>query len=200
MSQPFNLILALGAMTAAFAGKQIAFAQQANMKADSVNLAVSGDINGAIIHARKLLPLLKAKGWDFRGVPFALLRLRDQDHAQNPVERGPRVASFSFSSDPLFKDVAFSTSLYVHFDTKVVPGFERTTTIQGFLLVAWKNGLVEKVPVDRIRLLPVPDEPTSSRWIYPRIPGYSDKLPRLVDGISGPGTIPPSMDPRSDHR
>lgn len=99
---------------------------------------------------------LRANGWDRWKVDQALLRLPDQDHAETEFERRPEKLSFTISSlEPYQAEVAFKCMTYVRNNRGEGGGIEgRVSSPEGFFIVGWKDGRIEQVPIQNVRLLP----------------------------------------------
>lgn len=138
------------------------------------NLLKDGDVDGAMDQSRVLMSKLQQNNWDFASLGRDLLRLPDQDFAQNPELRSMHDTSFCFPDDPLFRNVAFYSTLY----TTRGSGHENT---HGFYIVGYRDGRVEQVPVSNIRLLPRHGSHGVWDEVWPGIKGYSDSLTLMGD-------------------
>ena len=78
--------------------------------------------------------------------------------------------------------VAIDSDLYVRRTVKVVPGIEGITEFEGFFIVGWFDGRVEKVPVDKVRMIKIGDGYSN---VYPGMKEYRNDLPLFV---APPGT------------
>lgn len=139
------------------------------------DLSQSGDPKGSMEVARALLQELREHDWDWNAVSNRadLMRVPDQDYCQNPLLE-VRFYTWVPARQNIYQDeVAFYSSLYTWNEMTVVPGHEARLSQTGFYIVAWKDGLVERVPVHDSRLYP------TSGTLLNVFPGMSEYDPDL---------------------
>lgn len=141
-----------------------------------LNLVTHGDHAGAMQQARQLLEALSANNWDSSLVNQQLLRHFDQDFAGEPFQRSPNSPTFFVSRpDSIYWDsVAFYATLYVRRNIGPGNGPEGIVSHpEGFFIVGWKNGTVNKIPISQVRLKRYPGE-KSYAYIFPGMERYSE--------------------------
>ena len=147
------------------------------------NLLVEGHVDQTIEQGKRLLQQLRNQGWDPQRVDRALLRVPDQDFAQALQDRAASFPTFTVptKTSPVRAvyegQVAFFSLLYVRRNFRVVKGIEGIATYEGFMIAGWRDGRVEKVPVDQVRLLAVGD---MSAFVFPGMRQYSADLPLYI--------------------
>lgn len=172
-------ILVLAALAAAFGtawtlGSQLQ--PQPEPKRVVRNLSIEGDPDHTIEVGRQLLAALKERNWDWHGIPDELLRVPDQYNWQF-APTSPGFWTWSTCPQPAYQDeVAFVCSLYTWRELEVVPGIEGRLHMSGFYIVGWKDGRVERVPVEDARQYPVAGGSTIT--IFPGMSEYDPALPK----------------------
>ncbi len=142
-----------------------------------------GNPDVTMAQARTLLAAYRSAGWDDMKVDQRLFRVPDQALDPTDYRRTPGQRTFCVQKGiPEYSEIAFMTDLYVDLHFKPVRGKEATTSPEGFFIVAWKNGTVEKVPVDRVRMYatihPRTNEPVKV-VVFPGMDEYRIDLPKF---------------------
>lgn len=143
------------------------------------NLAKEGDLEGTLEVGRQLVAELAAKNWDWNAVNQNLLKVPDQYSYQFAPE-GDGLWTWHPCPQPEFEnEVAFYSMLYTWRSMDVVPGVEGRLAVTGSYIVGWKDGRVESVPVDDVRLCPSEDD--TFVCVFPGMEAYNPDLPREGD-------------------
>jgi hypothetical protein len=143
-------------------------------------LSHSSRVPDAMTQARDLAQALAKVDYNPLQVDSRLLRLPDQDFAQNENRRGPNDPSFAVPTIPIYSQVACYTTLYSLTVLEPNPGHEASAHHVGFYIVAWKDGRVEKINVDTIRLAPHEGREGEFVAVWPGLSAYSTDLPLLT--------------------
>lgn len=152
----------------------------------TANIYTEKNYDDAIEHCRVLWAALRDNGWEPRNVDPSLLRLADQDFAEDPSRRGPDAQSFAiptYRSDPnsVYQNVAFFTTLYVRKNASNGSGPElgRRFNPTGYYIVCFKDGRVEKVSVLDVRFVSNPTGPQGGTMpVFPGMAAYRLDLPK----------------------
>lgn len=120
----------------------------------------------------------KAAGWDSTQVPWSHWQHADQKWAENEDARSSQVSGFVVPQDPVYSEVAFWCDTYYRQNVNV---FKNKTVChpQGFFLVMYKDGVLEKVNAKDVRLIPHPTIPDGMIQAFPRMRQYNPDLPPL---------------------
>ena len=167
-----------------FGGKAVADSGIENNRvsvAAKKDILKDGDIEGSMDTARKLLVALRENNWQWKQFDWNLMRVPDQDYDQDLHRQQPKMATWVHAgySDAEYRDkVAFYSLLYTRSHLEVIPGIEGVNHFEGFYIVAWKDGRVEKVPVADVRLYPKSDYFIT---VFPGMDQYDASLPGLGD-------------------
>lgn len=146
--------------------------------ADVPDAAQAGNPEAAMEHSRKLLAMLRDANWDLKKVPWEARLLPDRRFAEKPDMRSDRVTSYCFSCadpSPEYQEVAFYTGLYARQNTSRYTGRngpETRSRPTGFYIVGWKDGTVNQVLVQDVRLYR-----TSRGTNIPVFPGMNEYDP-----------------------
>jgi hypothetical protein len=140
----------------------------------------SAQIPDAMRQAGDLAQALAQVGFDATKVDPKLLRLPDQEFDQDVQARAQGVPSFCVPIDAIYDQVACYTTLYSQVILEPSPGNEAKGRHTGFVIVAWKNGKVEKIGVESIRLMPRPGHDNQFLYVWPGLSVYSTDLPLLT--------------------
>lgn len=126
--------------------------------------------------AQELLALYNRVGGDVGQMGgLNALRLPDQASAEDPGARAANTTAWTFPMHHhLFDKVAFYTDLYARRNHKYFKGDKMEANPTGFLIVAWKSGKIERIPVENIRLIRAEGYDTLG---FPGLPGYRSDLP-----------------------
>jgi hypothetical protein len=122
--------------------------------------------------------LFKEANWDYTKVPFEMWQHPDQKYAENKNARQPNVTGFLIPDIPAYQEVAFWCETYYRQNVRV---FKNHTVSKpdGFFLVMYKDGTLEKVAAKDVRLIPHPTMPEGMIQVFPRMKAYSPDLPQL---------------------
>lgn len=134
--------------------------------------------------AKLLLEQLKANSWQVHKIDRSLLRVSDQDFAENPDERGATYSTFALpvlsKKDTVYTgQVALYTKLYTRNNFQVVPGREGETRPEGYFIVGWMDGRVVKVPIGDVRMFPIAERTWA--YVFPGMTQYDSNLRRLAE-------------------
>ena len=171
------------AVLAAFGFAWLAGGTLGSRKTDrkpDINLLTQGHVEDTMARARTLLTALRENEWDAERIDYHLLRVPDQDFAQFERLRGPNTyASFFCARQDIYRaKVAFYIDLYIRKNLEVVPGIEGVLHVEGFYIVGWKDGRIERVPWDQVRLYP---SGPGFKDVFPGMDEYDPELPRIND-------------------
>lgn len=130
----------------------------------------------------EIVAALRASDWDTLKIDRALLRLPERVTARYPQDQKREGLMFCLplgsSSTQIYDgQVATYTDLFVRRTLTKIVGKEGVLKTEGFFIVGWVDGRVEKIPVEQIRLLPDGDE--MWRWVFPGMRQYRTSLMRL---------------------
>lgn len=153
-----------------FVGRE---AMKSNARGPWANIHTEKHYDDAIEHCRILWAALMDNGWEPRNVDPSLLRLADQDFAEDPSRRGPNAQSFAIptyrsDTNSVYQNVAFFTTLYVKKNPTNGPGLELGRRFQptGYYIVCFKDGRVDKVSVRDVRFVPNPSGPKVQQCLF----------------------------------
>lgn len=139
-------------------------------------LYLTGNPDQAIQQSKQFLEHFRSVNWDPDRVNYRLAKLPDHDFKQFQEDRV--INTLVVARDP--EDaLAFSTDLYVHLTKEIVPGREANITRSGFYIVGYKDGRVEKVTPDLVRLYP--NGKGGFTQLYPGMNRYHEELPGFGD-------------------
>ncbi len=142
---------------------------------DVPDAAQTGSVEQSIAKAKELLATYNRVNGDVGRIPFPLMTLPDQHHAENPAHRANNVTAWCFpSDDALYKDVAFYTDIYCRQNRSYYKGDKSKAKPSGFLIVVWKNGAIEKIPAEKMRLISSGGQRLQG---FPGLPGYETGEP-----------------------
>lgn len=161
---------------------------------DTPNPLTAGDPEAALEQARKLMDALRAANWDKTRVPFELKFLPDRYMHEAKQFRTDRQTTFSFPAHdprlraPEYENVAFATDLYVRKNVSHYKGDGAKSRPEGFYIVGWKDGRVEKVPVWDVRIVPSSTRRNEKIEVFPGMPGYDrdGELPAFLRSAAPP--------------
>lgn len=140
---------------------------------------VVGNLDDTMKRCRKLLKALEKNGWtdgyceNKNPIPYEMLTLPDQKYAEHPHLR-ESTAFWIPANQPRYEQIAFMTEIYMRQNSAHYRGNRSVSTPSGFLLVAWKDGRIEQVPVHDVRT-----GEDGRGYIVPGMKGYRDDLPKL---------------------
>lgn len=147
------------------------------------NLVVDGNPEQTMEVGRQLLGELRAHNWDWQAVDSRYKWAPDQEFYQfAPNGRGYWTWGHDERSE-YADEVAFYSTLYTWYDFEPIPGIEGRLHVSGFIIVAWKDGRVERVPMEDVRLYPV--EGRKSIMVFPGMKEYDPNLPTWGQPASG---------------
>lgn len=156
------------------------------------NLLTEGNIKASLLQAKQLLREMRSANWDVERINPRLLRVPDQNYAPVARLRVPGVPTFlARKLGPTYENVAFYSSLYVRRTERPRLGKEADVRHEGFLIVGWKNGHIEQVPIRSVRIAPKPGDPTIGLMVWPGLAAYSEDLPAFGEPVSGANADPP---------
>lgn len=137
-------------------------------------------LDNAMQQAKRLLSELRDADWNPCEVDQALLRLPEQDTAQNVADRRPGQTSFAVPQHTsVYDEVALMSNTFVQKNLKIVKGVEGTMEITGYWIVGWKDGRVTAVDVADVRYVPNPEEENSWLYVFPGMDEYDSALTAL---------------------
>jgi hypothetical protein len=142
-----------------------------------------GTPDKTIERGRELVALLRKSNWKItKEFPLEKLTVDDQRYAEFPQDR-TRQTSFGIpKQQPPYEDVAVICDTYVRKNITAQRGGTSSQAPTGFFIVGFKDGRVEKVPVEQVRVKEYPMEGASTRRIgllFPGTKGYDPNLPRF---------------------
>ena len=141
---------------------------------DVPDAAQSGSVGQSIAKAKELLATYNRVDGNLEKIPFPLMTLPDQRLAENPANRATNMTAWFFPSPHLYKDVAFYTDIYCRQNRSYYKGDKSKAKPNGFLIVVWKNGKIEQIPVEQMRLI----ASEGKRMLgFPGLPGYETGQP-----------------------
>jgi len=144
------------------------------------NLVVDGNPDETMEIGRQLLSELRAHNWDWQAVDSRYKWAPDQEFYQfAPQGRGYWTWGHD-ERDEYRDEVAFYSTLYTWYDFEPIPGIEGRLHVSGFIIVGWKDGRVEKVPMEDVRLYPV--EAGHKIMVFPGMNEYDSSLPTWGQG------------------
>lgn len=153
---------------------RVALAQSAPTDSE---ILTKGDPEAAIRQLHQLWNALKAQDFERKITPqiFALLDLQDESLSPKRSYRSERTVSVTLPVVPEYGDVLFFTDLYVDPRVKRGPGDLAIPSPAGFFIVGWRDGRIEKVPIEDIRMLSLGGKQI---YCFPGMPQYREDLPR----------------------
>jgi hypothetical protein len=174
-------IIGLAAIVAIVFGAAWKFGETPTFKRAPIkNLVKEGDLEGTLAVGRQLIAQLAANNWNWSAVDQSLLAVPDQYNYQfAPDAEG----TYTWSPCPREEyqdEVAFFSLLYTWKSVEVVPGIEGRLHVTGDIIVGWKDGRVETVPVGDARMYPVAEAKTYI-YVFPGMNEYDAELPRDGD-------------------
>ncbi|MEQ1935986.1 MAG: hypothetical protein ABL962_19200 [Fimbriimonadaceae bacterium] len=145
------------------------------------NLVKFGDPEGTIEVGRRLLAELQSNNYDWNALweRDDIMHVPDQEFYQHAPPPEMRARHYTWSPCPQLEyqdEVAFYSNIYTWEDFTVIPGIEGRLHISGFYIVAWKDGRVERVPVEDTRLYPVAKDRLIT--VFPGMSEYRADLPK----------------------
>ncbi len=127
-------------------------------EAKTLDAAQAGDPEESMRRLRQLLDALRAHNWDSGKVPRSLLTLPDGKYAEDPDSRDyPNIAIPSQPNRPQsqqvpeYEPIAFYTDIYARYNRSYYKGDRSLSHPTGYVIVGWKDGRIEKVPLMQIR-------------------------------------------------
>lgn len=137
-----------------------------------------GHPDATVAQMMKAYAALKAANWDVSKVAFSTLQVADQKYAEKAALRDSKCTAFAIPELALYKDVALYCDLYERQNT--VQYRNRTVSSpEGFWLVVYKSGKLERYTPDQIRMYPHPTIPDAQVPIFPGMSIYKASLPKL---------------------
>lgn len=128
------------------------------LAANVPDAAKAGDPDAAIRQLHQLLGALRAHNWDSLRVPVSLQTLSDAKFAESPIDRNYEHICFPNQPKmpekyhiPEFEQVAFFTNIYARYNRAYYKGDRSQSHPSGFVIVGWKDGRIEKVPIMQLR-------------------------------------------------
>ncbi len=175
--------LAVFCAIAAAIGFGVSFFATRPGSTQDVNLITDGRHEQAMEQARELYDALLLANWNRNQVDSRLFRLPDQDFDEDIKKRGPFYLSFmtGVPGFPGRQELAFCTDLYTRTNRARGVGAEGVTwRTEGFYIVALKNGQINQVPVEDVRLYAHEFQgKTLYSPVFPGMAVYRDDLRRI---------------------
>lgn len=173
------------AVTLAIVAVGFAVTRIATSAAKTPSSPKNGGIDNAMQQARKLMAELSEANWNPREVDQSLLRLPEQDYAQNRMDRLPQRDSFIIPSKfQQYDEVAFYCDTFISRKREIVKGREAELTVTGFFIVGWKDGVINTVDVADVRLVPLPGVDNTWFHVFPGMNEYDAGL-KYMSGTRG---------------
>ncbi len=148
----------------------------------------AGDPEASMRQLRQLMDALRANNWDVTKISRSLLTLPDGRFAENSVLRDhpnilfpnqPRMPDRFFV--PEYEPIAFSTDIYARFNRSYYKGDRSLSHPTGYVIVGWKDGRIEKVPITQVRTFVSRNPAMSSKKdCYPGMPEYATAKPSFA--------------------
>ncbi len=129
-------------------------------EAKTLDATKTGDPDAAMQHLHQLMAALRANNWDAnpKKVPLALQTLPDAKFAENPADRNGECIFLPNQPDtpkdhyiPEFEPIAFYTRIYARYNRAYYKGDRSQSHPTGYVIVGWKDGRIEKIPVTQVR-------------------------------------------------
>lgn len=156
----------------------LSFAQDPVVKRPMPNILADGNVAESTRIFEELHAVLKARNWNAEGMSWLKYRLPDQDLAESEASRDPRTIEII---TPDSKEIAFYTEIYIRWNFRRIGKLGNETFPEGFYLVCWRDGRIQRVPVERARMLArrTIDRETHYDVMFPGQPEYRDSLPMV---------------------
>jgi hypothetical protein len=151
------------------------------MTAGIPDAAKVGDVETSIARFKELLAKYEASNWNPRNLKKADMILPDGRFAEDSVYRMPGMPHVNLpggeaAMSPEMDPIAFWTEIYARMNPVAYKGDMVKRRPTGFYLVAWKDGKIEKVPVQDVRLI---SKAGGHFPVFPGMPAYNTSLMRL---------------------
>lgn len=145
------------------------------------NALEQGDVKESIKIFSALYEDLKSHNFDVKKVALQKYRLPDQDLTEYAAnrDRNTVVIYLPNAMTPEYKNLAFYTDIYVRLNIRHFPNEKNDSRPEGFYLVCWKDGRIQKVPVEKVRILKRPKHDRMQEYlpVFPGMAAYRDNLP-----------------------
>lgn len=148
--------------------------------ADVPDPAKVGTPDATVERGRELVALLRESDWKItKGFPREKLTVADQRLAEFPQDRKQQTSFGIPKSQPPYEDIAIICDTYVRKNITAKRSGESSQAPSGFFIVGFKDGRVEKIPVDKVRVKEYPRPGSSNRRIGLLFPGTKEYDPNL---------------------
>ncbi|MCW5935715.1 MAG: hypothetical protein KIT11_00205 [Fimbriimonadaceae bacterium] len=180
--------LALSALTASLALAGFAFGRSLSEKTDALG---AGDPVNAEAVARAIALQLRANGNQPVRLPRGLTLLADQKLASDREDRDNPVSFCTPRPDhPVLGELAAYTNLYIRSNFQRGEGDEGWTNPEGFYVIAWRDGRVERVPFGTERYVWAYEGEARLYTVFPGMTAYANAVDRAT-ALAGPPSPPP---------
>ncbi len=142
-----------------------------------------GNSDDAIVRGKALIENLKENNWDWLKVKSSFLNLPDQYMADDPEYRRANLTAWCIVplDDPNIPEVAIYTDLYVRRNLKVYKGDTGTANPEGFYIVGFRDGNIERVPLSEVRVAVIKGQ--GRQIVFPGTKFYNKNLPLLYKSL-----------------
>jgi hypothetical protein len=148
--------------------------------ADVPDPAKVGTPDATVERGRELVALLRQSDWKIsKGFPMDKLTVADQRNAEFPQDRKQQTSFGIPKSQPPYEDIAVICDTYVRKNITAKQSGASSQAPSGFFIVGFKDGRVEKIPVDQVRVKEYPRPGSSNRRIGLLFPGTKEYDPSL---------------------
>ncbi len=161
------------------------------LAAKTRDAAKTGDPEATMRQLRQLMDALRANNWNPTKVPRSLQTLPDAQFAELPTDRNPAECiafpsmpvpeKFKYLQDPEFEPIAFYTDIYARYNRSYYKGDRSQSHPTGYVIVGWKDGRIEKVPIMQLREFRGSNPNThGDLTCYPGMPEYATAKPSFM--------------------
>jgi hypothetical protein len=143
------------------------------------NILEHGNSDDAVKRGSVLISELSKNSWNPFKIKKYYLELPDQSMSDVSEVRKSDVSAWCIVplDDPAISEVAIYTDLYVRRNLKVYKGDVGTANPEGFYIVGFRDGHIDKVPLSDVRIAVIKGQ--GRVMVFPGTKFYNKNLPRL---------------------
>ncbi len=152
-------------------------------EAKTLDATKAGDPDAAMRQLHELMDAMRANNWNPIKVPRSLLTLADARFAEDPADRGAAHIVFPSLPDvpecvPEYEPIAFYTNIYARYNRSYYKGDRSQSHPTGYVIVGWKDGRIEKVPIMQVRTFVSRNSDVTD--CFPGMPEYATAKPNVM--------------------